>query len=80
MDISIDLNTKAPDYAMYTDLGNAAVQAIVEQARAEQLTWAQTYCALCALAEQEQFSEATDTMVRECVYDTLGFHNENFYI
>jgi len=80
MNISIDLNTQTPDYAMFTDLGNAAVHAIVESARANQMNWAQTYRALVALAEQEQFGEATDTMVRECVYDALGFRDESFYV
>ena len=79
MNISIDLNTRTLDYAMFTDLGNAAVHAIVEKARADQMTWAQTYRALRALAEQEQFGEAMDTMVRECVYDALGF-KDNFYV
>ena len=80
MIIDIDLNNKTPDYAMYTDLGNAAVHAVVEKARADQMSWAQTYRALCALSEQEQFGEATDTAVRECVYSALGFHTENFYV
>lgn len=79
MNISINLNTKTPDYAMYTDLGNAAVHAIVESARENKMTWVQTYRALVALAEQKEFGEATDTMVREVVYDTLGFQ-DNFYV
>lgn len=69
-----------PDYAMYTELGNAAVHAVVVSARANQLTWAQTYHALCALSEQDEFGEATDTAVREVVYSVLGFRNEPFYI
>ncbi len=80
MNISIDLTARTPDYAMFTDLGNAAVHAIVERARADKMNWAQTYRALHALAEQEQFGEATDTMVRECVYDALGFQGQDFYI
>jgi hypothetical protein len=80
MNISIDFNTQTPGYAMFSDLGNAAVHAIVERARADQLTWAQTYRALRALAEQDEFGEATDTAVRECVYSTLGFDDEPFYV
>jgi hypothetical protein len=80
MKLNINLNTKTPDYAMFTDLGNAAVHAIVEQARANRLTWAETYRALCKLAEQDEFGEATDTAVREVVYDALGFENEPFYV
>lgn len=78
--IEYDLTGPAPDYAMFTDLGNAAVHALVETARANKLTWAQTYRALHELAEQDQFGEAMDTMVREIVYSRLGFENEPFYV
>ncbi len=80
MNISIDLNTKAPDYGMYTDLGNAAVHAVVEAARDNKMSWAQTYRALCNLAEQDEFGEATDTAVREYVYHALNIQDENFYV
>lgn len=80
MNLTIDLNGTAPDYAMYTDLGNAAVHALAERARAEKMNWAQTLQALRKLAEQDAFGEAMDTMVRECVYDALGFQDEPFYI
>lgn len=72
---------KVHDYAMFTDIGNAGVHAIVETARANQLTWVQTLRALRALAEQEPFGEAMDTMVRECVFDALGYGDkgESFY-
>jgi hypothetical protein len=81
IEIEYDLTGAVKDYAMYTELGNAAVHAIVVAARVNNLTWAETYDALSALAEQEQFGEATDTAVRECVYDALGFYakGENFY-
>lgn len=78
MEISINLGGQTPNYAMYTDLGNAAVHAIVQRARADKMNWIQTCNALQDLAELEQFSEATDTIVRECVYDTLEF-SEEFY-
>ena len=80
MELEFNLVGTAPEYAMYTDLGNAAVHAIVVKARADKMTWAQTYRALSALAEQEEFGEATDTAVREMVYATLGFVNEKFYL
>lgn len=78
--IEVDLTGGVTDYAMYSELGNAAVNAIVVAARANNLTWAQVLRALRALAEQDQFSEAMDTMVRECVYSALGYNNEQpFY-
>lgn len=80
MELNIDLVNNAPEYGMYTNLGNAAVHAIVTRARAERMTWAQTLIALRALAEQDEFGEAMDTAVREYVYHALGIKDENFYI
>ena len=86
MSIEIEYNLTSnavPDYAMYTELGNAGVHGVVIAARAKQLTWAQTLNALRELADSnpDVFGEAMDTMVREYVYDTLGFGRtgENFY-
>ena len=81
MSIEIELNLTGAvrDYGMFTELGNAAVHAVVVAARANSLTWAQTYRALVALAEQKEFGEATDTMVREYVYSALGYKDESFY-
>lgn len=80
IEIEYNLTGTVPDYAMYTELGNAAVHAIVTAARANGFTWAETYRALCALSEQAEFGEATDTAVREVVYGALGFHDEPFYV
>jgi len=81
IEIEVNLTGAVKDYAMFTELGNAAVHAIVIAARANNLTWPQTYHALCKLSEEKQFGEATDTAVRECVYDALGFYakGEDFY-
>jgi hypothetical protein len=73
MEIEYNLTGSIKDYAMFTELGNAAVHAVVVSARENKLTWPQTYRALNALAEQVEFGEATDTAVRECVYSALGF-------
>jgi hypothetical protein len=67
------------DYAMFTDAGNAAVQDIVALVKRQGLSWSVAYAMLSALSEDERFSEATDTAVRECVYDACGF-NSPFYI
>lgn len=80
IDIEFDLTGGVTDYAMYTELGNAAVHAVVVAARANNLNWKQTYRALCALSEQKEFGEASDTAVREVVYSVLGFQDEPFYI
>jgi len=73
MEIEYNLTDTVKDYAMFTDLGNAAVHAVVVSARKNKLTWPETYRALCALGDEKGFGEATDTAVRECVYSALGF-------
>ena len=73
VEIEYNLLGAVQDYGMFTELGNAAVHAVVVSARANQLTWPQTYRALHALSEQKEFGEAMDTAVRECVYSALGF-------
>ena len=77
IELKYDLTGGVRDYSMFTELGNAAVHAIVVAARANNLTWAQVYRALHQLAEQAEFGEAMDTAVRECVYDALGFDNKS---
>ncbi len=83
VEIEYNLTGAVPDYAMYTELGNAGVHAVVVAARANQLTWGQTLNALRQLSESNEdvFGEAMDTAVRECVYDALGFYRkgESFY-
>jgi hypothetical protein len=80
----IDVFGTAPSYgyAMYTKEGDLAVHNVVETARFAKLNWAETYNLLCELAQDQRFAEATDTAVRETVYDALRFYNtgENFYI
>lgn len=63
------------DYAMFTEFGNDAVDAIVRRARVLKLNWTQVNDELQALAEKfpNDFAEATDTAVRECVYVALEF-------
>jgi hypothetical protein len=62
-------------YSMYTEFGNDAVAAVVREASILQYDWPTTLAALTNLAQRfpEDFGEATDTAVRECVYNTLGF-------
>jgi len=67
------------DYAMYTDAGNAAIQDLVSLVKRQGLNWSIAHAMLSALSDDERFGEATDTAVRECVYDACGF-NSSFYI
>jgi len=61
------------DYAMFSDFGNDAVDAIVRSARILNMSWDAVYDELVKLSEREGFGEATDTAVREVVYFELGF-------
>jgi len=66
-------------YGMFTDAGNAAVNSIVQGAISNDLAWLEVYQCLVNLAENPDFAEATDTMVRELVYDAVGCTGD-FYI
>jgi len=84
VEIEMNLTGAVRDYAMYTELGNAGVHAVVIAAKAGNLTWKQVLNALRELSEsnEEVFGEAMDTAVRECVYDALGFgrKGQDFYV
>ena len=67
------------DYAMFSKEGNEAVAALVNVARAAELTWPETYQLMQRLAKNEKFGEVMDTMVREIIFDTLGYKTA-FYI
>jgi len=55
------------------------IHGIVEGAREQNLTWPEVYEILHTISEVNGYTEATDTAVRECVYDALGFETP-FYI
>ena len=56
---------------MYTDAGNAVIGSIVDLARKHQLSWHTVHDMLEAISLEEAYEEATDTAVREAVYETL---------
>lgn len=68
-------------YSMFTEFGDDAVDAIVRSARILKLNWPQVLQELQSLADRfpEDFGEATDTEVRECVYHALRFES-GFYV
>jgi len=69
---------KTLNYDMFTTKGNYMVHRIVEAGRKLRMTdtdeqvWAWTQHELRKLATADEFGEATDTAVREMVYDRLG--------
>ena len=68
-------------FGMFTDEGNNAVAFIVDYHRANNNAWDTVYQKLQDLAESdpERYGEATDTMVREMVYDAVGCTGD-FYV
>ena len=68
-------------FAMFTNEGNAAVGMIVEMAKAKKWDWPRTQSELYVLADSDAqlYGEATDTAVREAVYDACQF-DTNFYV
>ena len=61
------------DYGMYTDAGNAVIGSVVDLARKHQLTWHTVHDMLEAISLEEAYEEATDTAVREAVYQACDF-------
>jgi hypothetical protein len=69
------------DFGMFTDNGNILVQGIVDVAKSTDADWPWVYEKLEMLAKTKGFEEATDTMVREIVFDAIGYSNDTpFYI
>jgi hypothetical protein len=67
----------APDYGMYSVQGNLSVDAIVEEARAKNLSWPEAYTMLesnCSV-----FGESMEMVVLGNVYHTLGFSTDFFF-
>ena len=67
------------DFAMFTPEGNALIQGIVLTAQYKKMSWLEVYQMLVNVSQMEGFGEATDTAVREMVYDACGFET-NFYV
>jgi hypothetical protein len=57
------------NYGMFTDAGNDAVAQVVELAKTTGISWNTVSAMLYAVADNnEVYSEASDTAVREAVY------------
>lgn len=59
------------DYGMFTEAGNALISGVVFTAMSAGLNRDQVCEILYDIAALDGFSEASDTVVRECVYGTL---------
>ena len=68
-------------YGMFTEEGDILVDGIVNVAKGTNADWPWAYKKLEMLSNTEGFGEATDTMVREAVFDAIGYDNDTpFYI
>lgn len=65
------------DYGMFTDAGNHAVHTVVRRAQMLNMSWPHVLPALDELSQRPDFAEATDTVVREMVFESLGFVDQN---
>jgi len=76
---TVAMPIEPPYFAMYTDQGNSIVDFLVKYSIINNLTWPEVYHNLCDLAKNPSYAEATDTAVREMVYDACNFTSD-FYI
>lgn len=58
-------------YGMFTDEGNRVIDGIVIFAKEHNYSWGCVNDVLTAISKVEGFEEATDTAVREYVYEAL---------
>ena len=70
---------KPVSYEMYTRKGDAAIAKVIEKAKLHDWTWKRTYEELVKLSKRKGTEEATDTAVREVVYDALRY-TDHFYL
>lgn len=59
-------------YGMFTDAGNAMIEGVIMTARAAKMKYEDVYYLLWSISENEAYSEASDTEVREIVLSELG--------
>ena len=68
-------NIVVPEFGMFTDEGDYEVYRIVDLAKRANLTWSQVTGLLDQLSNTEGFEEATDTVVREQVWECLFYES-----
>lgn len=66
-----------PHYDMFSDAGDAAVHELVMTAQRLAWTWPEVFFQLEALRRRPGCEEATDTAVRESVYNALRFYEKD---
>jgi hypothetical protein len=66
-------NIVVPEYGMFTEQGDYEIYRIVDLAKRARLTWHQVSGLLQQLSDDPAFEEATDTVVRERVWEELKY-------
>ena len=66
-------NIVVPEFGMFTEEGDYEVFRIVDLAKRAKLTWWQVSGLLQQLSTESGFEEATDTVVRERVWEELKY-------
>jgi hypothetical protein len=66
-------NIVVPEFGMFTEEGDYEIFRIVDLAKRARLTWHQVSGLLEQLSNTEGFEEATDTVVRERVWEELKY-------
>ena len=66
-------NVVVPEYGMFTEEGDYEIFRIVDLAKRARLTWHQVSGLLQQLSNTKGFEEATDTVVRERVWEELKY-------
>ena len=70
------------NFAMFSDFGNSMIAEIVKGAKYKNLRWAEVHEMLRTISTIKGCEEATDTAVREAVYDAIGAYSrgEDFWV
>jgi hypothetical protein len=59
------------NFGMFSEAGNALIQGVVLTAKANNLEWDQIVDVLYDIGTLDGYEEATDTVVREMVYEAI---------
>ena len=68
-------NIVVPEFGMFTEQGDFEVYCIVDLALKARLTWQQVSGLLQQLADNPAYEEATDTVVKEQVWEYLFYES-----
>ena len=68
-------NNVVPEFGMFTEEGDYEVYRIVDLAKRANLTWSQVSGLLQQLSTELGYEEATDTVVRERVWEFLFYES-----